>query len=297
MKTGLNRVVKACFKAKIMLANVVRMRIIIPTKRVPTTNPVSKFGWKEVRVNTRKAVSTVQGFRRMVAGIAIDTWKIIPRQHQIWISVDDLVEDGMFCAYQMVRGDWYDSNKSALSTAIFHTVRKHLFNEYIVRYGNEQRFASLESAGIIDYDAKYKKKKALVKGNTPTNLVSLDIPPTREEYLPLQLSISEETIYNNVLTDCFVVPVLGRIYSEASSKLQHEMVVWFLQQPEKLHLKSPKFRRAAKEFRMLSKEFDLTYFDCEHLVHSPKCMNRLSHELLAIPYDLDHPTPLFNKEL
>lgn len=245
-------------------------------------------------MNARKAVNTVQGFRRMVAKIAFDTWKIIPRQHQIWISVDDLVEDGMFQAYQMMTGTWYDSSKSALSTAIFHTVRRHLFNEYIVRYGNEKRFATLESAGIIDYDAKHKKEK---RGNTPVGLVSLDIPPTREEFLPLQLSTSEETIYNNVLTDCFVVPVLGRIYHEASSKLQHEMVVWFLQQPEKLHLKSPKFRRAAKEFRMLSKEFDLTYFDCAHLVHSPKCMNLLSHELLSVPYDLDNPTPLFNKEL
>jgi hypothetical protein len=277
-----------------VLVIVVRMRIILASQIVPTTNPSSKFGCKEDRVNARKAVSTVQGFRRMIAQLAIYTWKIMPRQHQIWISVDDLVSDGMFHAYQVMTGEWFDNDKSSISTAIHHTVRNHLFNEYIAKYGNERRFASLESAGIIDYDAKHKKTK---KGNTPASLISLDIPPTEQEFSPLQLSTSEDTIYNNVLTDCFVVPVLGKIYSEASSKLRDQMIMWFLQQPDKMHLKGLKFRVAAKEFRMLSKEFDLTYFDCEHLIHSPKCMNRLSHELLSVPYDLDHPTPIYNKEL
>jgi hypothetical protein len=203
----------------------------------------------------------------------------------------------MFKAYEISIGKWFNTEKGALSTVIYHAVHNLFISEYIVKYGNEMRFASLESAGIIDYDAKRRKKQ---RGNTPADMVSLDgLQPTGDDrviQLP-QLSTSEDTIYQNVLSDCFVIPVLGKIYKEASSKLQREMITWFLQQPEKLHLKSPKFRRAAKEFRMLTKEFDLTYTDCEHMIHSPKCMNRLSHEFRGLPHDFDNPTPLFNKEL
>lgn len=240
-------------------------------------------------MQSKTAMRRVEGFRRMIAQLAYRMWCVLPHQHQIWIGVDDLIEDGMFRAFQITRSAWRDESRSSLCTTIYHAVHNHLYNEYVVRYGNEMRFASLESAGIIE-----KKRK----GNTPADIVSIDALQSEEQVIELpQLSTSEATIYDNVLTDCFVVPVLGKIYQEASSRLQNEMIVWFLQNREKIHLKSPKFRRAAKEFRMLSKEFNLTYWDCEHLMHSPFCMNRLSHELLSVPYDINHPAPAMDKEL
>ncbi len=242
-------------------------------------------------MNTR--LGKAEAFRRMVAQIAYKTWMKIPRQHQTWIAVDDLIEDGMFKAYQIATGKWRDESRSSLSTSIYNAVRNHLHNEYIVKYGSEMRFASLEAAGIIDSNMKYKRKK---KGNTPVGLFYIDDIRDIPIELP-QLSTSEETIYNNVLTHCFVVPVLGKIYQEASSKLREEMVHWFLQQREKIQTASPKFRRAVTEFRSLSEEYNLTYYDCQHLIHSPRCMNLLSHELLHVPYDLNHPAPAMDKEL
>jgi hypothetical protein len=270
--------------------------IILEAKSVPIAYMASKSTYKEV--SRVKIVKVVQ-FRRMIAQIAWRTWRLMPRQHQIWISVDDLIEDGMWKAYQIAAGKWFTESKSSLCTSIYHAVHNHLINEYIVKMANEKRFASLESAGIIGYAEKRRKKQ---RGNTPADLVSIDAMVSHvlgedRQPLPLQLSTSEDTIYQNVLSDCFVIPVLGKIYQEASSKLQHQMVVWFLQQPEKIHFESPKFRRAAKEFRMLSRECNLTYYDCKHLIRSPKCLNQLSINLVGVPYDLDHPTPLYNKEL
>jgi hypothetical protein len=278
-----------------VLAIKVGASIMFEAKSVLVTNWLRMYLNREA---SRVKIAKVVQFRRMIAQIAWRTWRLMPKQHQIWISVDDLIEDGMFKAYQVASGKWFTESKSSLSTAIYHAVHNHLINEYIAKMASEQRFASLESAGIIDYDAKHRKKQ---RGNTPTDMVSLDaLQPIMGDdrvMLPPQLSTSEDTIYQNVLSDCFVVPVLGNIYKEASSKLQNQMVIWFLQQPEKLHLNSPKFQRAAKEFRMLSKDFDLTYYDCAHLIRSPKCMNHLSHMLTGLPYDLDNPTPIFNKEL
>lgn len=227
----------------------------------------------------------VQSFRRMIAQLAWRTWKTMPRQHQIWIDIDDLIEDGMFEAYRIVKSNWQDPSKGALSTVIYHVVKNHLHNEYIVRYGNEMRFATLESAGIV------KKKR---KGLTPANLVSIDADKIGE---PPQLSTSEETIYSNVLTDCFVIPVIGKIYQEASTRLQEEIVTWFLCNKEKIHTKGRRFRIAAKEFRGLAEEYDLTYFDCQHLFTSSKCMDLLSRELLWIPHSLDNPAPAADRQL
>lgn len=267
------------------------LAILMPTK-----------GHKLGASMSKGALSKAMQFRRMVAQIAIGMWKMLPRQHQIWISVDDLVEDGMFRAYQIASGKWHDESKAKLSTAIYHAVHNHLLNEYIVKYTNEQRYATLESAGIVDYDMKHKRRlESKKKRNTPTSVVYIDEPVITGEgervmELP-QLSTSEDTIYRNVLSDCFVIPVLGKIYNEASSKLQDEMVVWFIQNKDKVHLKSSKFKRRAREFRMLSREYNLTYDDCLHIFQSPQCMNRLSHQLLGLPFNLDHPTPIFDKEL
>jgi hypothetical protein len=285
---------KARFMKNILLANPVRICIIVEAKSVPITFWPSKSPNLEV---SRVKIAKVVQFRRMIAQIAWGTWRMLPKQHQVWISVDDLIEDGMYKAYEIAAGKWYTKSKASLCTAIHHAVHNHLHNEYIKKYGCEKRFASLESAGIITYAEKRRKKQ---RGNTPADVISLDAmvaPEGQEAILPPQLSTSEDTIYNNLLTDCFVIPVLGKIYQGASSKLQHEMIVWFLQQPEKLHPKAPKFRRAAKEFRMLSSEANLTYYDCLHLIRSPVCMNQLSINLLGIPYDIEHPTPIFNKEL
>jgi len=282
------------FLANILLAFISGLYILIQAKSVPTALTANIAHCKGVRVNTRRAVSKAEEFRRMVAQIAYKTWTKLPYQHQIWLSVDDLIEDGMFRAYQVAVGTWYDKSKASLCTSIYHAVRNHLHNEYIVRYGNEMRFASLEGAGIMD------KRKRTRRGYTPAGMVSIDelksMDDDRVVELP-QLSTSEETIYSNVLTDCFVVPVLGKIYKEASSKLQDQMIIWLFQNKEKVHLKGTKFRRAAKEFRLLAEEHDLTYFDCEHLIRSPRCMNSLSHEILCVPYDLERPAPAMDREL
>src|ERR1700722_6850268 len=291
-KTGLFRYLKACFAANLVLAIAVRMRIIVASQSVLSTFVLLSSNMKEPRVMSRKAMNKVLEFRRMIAQLSFQTWKMLPHQHQIWIGIDDLIEDGMFKAYQLVQSNWHDTTKSALSTSIYHAVRNHLYNEYTLRYSNEMRFNTLEGAGIVD------KRKRKSRGFTSAGVVPLDaVTPEGDVYQPPELSTSEETIYNNVLTDCFVVPVLGKIYKEASSKLQDEMIVWFLQNKDKTHLQSPKFRRAAKEFRMLAKELDLTYTDCEHLIRAPLCMNKLSHELLSVPFDMEHPTPSFDKEL
>lgn len=233
-------------------------------------------------------VEKVNSYRRMIAGLAWRAWVTLPRQHQIWIGLDDMIEDGMFKAYQVISSKWYDPNKSSISTTIYHSVQNYFQNEYIKQYGNEKRFASLESAGIVDYDTKHRRKKQKQHGLTPAGLISLDalveLPKVQQEIIleAPQMSTSEESIYNAVLTDCFVVPVLVKIYTEASHRLKEEMFHWFLQNKGKIHIDGKKFRRAAREFRSLSNDFDLNYYDCLHLVQSPSCMWELTREIRAI---------------
>lgn len=236
-------------------------------------------------------------FRRMIAQLAWNAWVTLPRQHQIWIGVDDMIEDGMFKAYQIITSKWYDPHKSSVSTAIYHAVHNHLNNEYIKRYCNESRFASLESIGVIDFDEKHRRKKlGVVKGLTPAGMVSIDaladFPKSQQEAIleSPKMSTSESTIYDSALTNCFVVPALTKIYKEASIRLRHEMVCWFIH--TKLgHEDGRRFRRAAREFREFAETLNLTYYDCLHLVRSQSCMDTLSRELLGVPFLLDYPSP------
>ena len=86
---------------------------------------------------------------------------------------------------------------------------------------------------------------------------------------------------------------MHEIYLNASQELKVSMVDWFWYKKDKVHLKSKPFQIAAKEFRVLAQQQQLTHIDCLHLVRSPSCLDKLSRTIFEIPYD-HHCSPIVN---
>jgi hypothetical protein len=218
-----------------------------------------------------EAMHLAEGFRRMVAEQAYIVWRRLPPHTRAWLSVEDMVSDGMRWAAMEGIQKW-EPKKAALSTWMFIGLRTYFDKAYESRY--------------------------LTKGRYEGRTVSLDgllvMPDEKRQMsdtMVLSNSLGNKEEPNNIFRDCYVAEVVKSIYDDSSDELQKEIKRWFLGGLERLRLTSPAFMKASKEFRGLAAERSLHYEECNHLIHSPVCLDKLSRMVMSVPFDLNHPTP------
>lgn len=216
-----------------------------------------------------EAMHLAEGFRRMVAEQAYITWRRLPPHTRAWLSVEDMVSDGMRWAAMEGVQRW-EPRRGALSTWLYVGLRTYFDKTYESRYLTKGRY----------------------EGHT-VSLHALLLQPDekRSDTLVLADSIGDTTAPEKILRDCYVADLIKSIYDESSHTLQVEIKRWFLGGLERLRLTSPVFKKASTEFRELAKARHLHYAECEHLLHSPTCLDKLSRGITLVPYSLDHPTP------
>lgn len=221
----------------------------------------------------------VESFRMMAAQLAWRAWRKLPMPTKSWIGVDDMIEDAIMHLYQELphyRKEW-----SRQSTFFYHKLHNFYYTQYTERFNILQKRNEM---GTFSLQAMREMlgQRASVD----------DVVKQFHEF-----TVATDSMENNILTECFVVPSLEQIYKEGSSQLRSEMIHWFLRSRMKIHTDSKKFRKAAKEFRHLSRVHDLRRDDCLHLMRSTKCLDMLSRQLLAVPYDLSNPCPAVDRQL
>jgi hypothetical protein len=222
----------------------------------------------------------LESYRKMVAQHAWSTWKKLPAQTRWWISVEDMIEDGMAMAFRfLTKGKHkYNPQWSTFSTALYHRLHKFYVNEYIEKYLAMQRGCIKVNGKLVAIphtSIQAMQLKLSVNGDASVDDVVGRIP---------DLVTSPDSIYSNMLTQCFVVPSLVNIYQRGSLHLQGEFINWFWY-ANKVHKKGKPFEKAAKEFRELALPEQLTLQDCTHIMRSPECLNTLSMKLFDLPYD------------
>jgi len=241
-------------------------------------------------------------YRMLVVKLAWRAWRTLPAYTKSWIGVDDIVEDGMLKAlkYSIKR---FDPNKARFITGLHHYLHNHFLRNYIEWYGNEKR-------GVVSFEVEVpvrnRLNKIVMKKETKhraTPIVSIDTGFDRPgeakisvEAMVPNLVVSEDTLFRDVVSECFVIPAIEQVYNQASEKLQQAIVAWFLRSGGNVDdIRVPKngrrFNRLSCEFRELCFRYHVECDDCIHVVRSPKCLDSLSRKLLWIPYDLDNPTP------
>lgn len=189
-----------------------------------------------------------------------------------------MVEDAMLWLHREQR---LNTKRAGQSTFFGHVLFSFYYTRYVEKYSLGQ---NRNEKGVLSLQGM----QARLPGRASIDDVVGLYP---------EMILSADSIENNILTDCFVVPTMEQIYQQASRRLRQEMVHWFLKSRMKVHSGSKKFRAAAKEFQSLSRKYDLQREDCLHLLRSQTCLDALSRQLLWVPYDLDNPTPGADRQL
>lgn len=235
----------------------------------------------------------LEKYRRLVAQSAWKAWRCLPQHIRVWISIEDMIEDGMFwaCRWSIKH---YDKNRGlSFTTGLTHGLHNFYIRMYISWYGAQQRGWEPR---IIEVEKIVKGKVKIVKERKlfPMPVYSLDAMEAglREKNnssydiageIPA-LVTGTDAIMQNAFTECFVVPSLISVYEQASDNLKGEFINWFWQK-SKTHKHGNRFDKLAGEFRELCATQHIYYDDCIHLVRSPECLNSLSMKLFWLPYD------------
>lgn len=243
----------------------------------------------------KKSSINLESYRSLVAMLAWKAWRRLSIQTRIWIGVEDMIEDGMV---QLVSLSYkYNPELASFSTAAYHRLHQFYINEYLEFHSAQQRgwtrpFKSKTTQGkpIPHISMQAMEQRLSQRGEASLDDVVGFIPA---------LVVSPQSIIDNLLTECVVVPALQEIYRQASFPMQVAFVQWFLCKDvnTRIHKSGKRFKRVSKEFRELCKCHNVTCSDCLHLIRSPGCLDSLSRKLLGIPYDLSNPTPIVERML
>lgn len=214
---------------------------------------------------------TAEGFRKMVAKAAYNAWIRLPAHTRIWVSLEDLIQEGMNWVQLVGVPQWNPERSKHLSTFVHVGINNLFYDSYGRGRGlrteerGESKVVSFEDL-MTQYDVHGRKPDidGMIQGKKDQSV--------------------------QMVRECSTVPLVTRVYERASRNLKEELTKWFLT-AERLSLKTAKFTSAKNEFRKLAKKEGLGIEDCRHLMNSPTCLDDLSRRLRWVPYDLNTPTP------
>lgn len=221
------------------------------------------------RREREEAMHLAEGFRRMVGEQAYLSWRKLPPHTRAWLSVEDMVSDGMRWAAMEGVSRW-QPRKGGLSTWMYIGLRTYFDKTYESRYLTKQRY---EGYTVSLFGP----------------LSGSDEP--KSDMLVLADRLGDASIPEKIIRDCYVAELIKSIYDESSERLKEEIKRWFLGGLQRVRTNTPNFLKASSEFRSLAGCRHVGYVECRHLVSSPKCLDKLSREILLVPYDLDNPCP------
>lgn len=261
------------------------------------TNQLSKRSIGEA-MTVRSRVN-IEGYRKLVAMQAWEAWRRLPMQTRMWIGIEDLIEDGMKEVWKLTKT--YNPNYASFTTAVYHRTHRYFINEYLEFHSAQKRGWTRikEGDGFKKSDKRYGHKRAFEFQSLEALTAKTKENMTYDEAgVYPALTVTPQSIVDNVLTECFVVPALVTVYKEATPRLKDSIYEWFLTtQPSRIHLKGKPFRKASREFRELCKYEHITCQDCVHLIRSPSCLDSLHRKLFGVCRDLDNPTPKVERVL
>jgi hypothetical protein len=257
------------------------------------------FLWIGVEGMTRVPTVNIERYRKLVAMEAWKAWRKLPMQTRMWIGIEDLIEDGMKEVWKLTKT--YNPDYASFTTAVYHRTHRYFINEYLEFHSAQKRGWTRikEGDGYKKTNKRFGHKRAFeFQSMEALTAKTKDNMTYDEAGVYPALTVSPETITQNAVTECFVVPALVAVYRAATSQLQDSMYEWFLTtKPSRIHLTGKPFKKASCEFRKLCKCENITCSDCVHLVRSQSCLDSFHRSLFGVCRDLDYPTPAVEKML
>lgn len=196
-----------------------------------------------------------EGYKNLVAQEARKWWLKLPAHTRVWVSLEDLIEQGM-CWVMMQGVPRWDRKKSALSTFLYSGLQNK-FSDIVMGLRRQRRndFREISLEQLMAQQVE------------------------RKDFVVVPRAVRDVMTAQTILKDCFVVPLVMDVYRKASNPLKNEIIQWFVPKGGRVRLDTPKFYRACFEFRRLAQGNGLAYEDCEHLLASPHCLGALTTSL------------------
>lgn len=187
-----------------------------------------------------KFLAQIQLYSKMVRQTAIRSWYLLAPHTRVWIERDDLIQQGMnwlvTIGLPKVEADRSENEKS--------------------------RFIHL---GLINhFDSTVVGKFAYRKRNEGRVFGFCDMGQQA------MAGWKDSWTGTGILRDHFVVPLATHIYSQASPRLQSELIYW-LSPGVKPRTDGNRFTMARDEFLGLAKQHGMGYDDFKHLLTSDTC--------------------------
>ncbi len=216
-------------------------------------------------------LSSAESYRRMVSKLAWNVWRKLPPQTRTWLQVEDLIQDGM---------EWvvtigipkYRRDEASLCTFLYVGIGNYFKTEYLMKLYHRKRY----------------------EGRT-VSLEGLDLVGVDDVKYPLETRIDalvDRKSQVDIVRGCWVVPMLVRIFRQATELLRRELRRWFLrtrttrihsrQRLGRLTNRQVDFSLARYEFLGLASREGLDYDDCDHLLTNPFCQRQLKLELARV---------------
>jgi len=186
----------------------------------------------------------VEGYKRMVAAHALLAWRYLPPQVRATTDVDDLIQDGlMFARFGLApkwRPEW------GKFTTLLHASLPHFYMNKIMANGGP------------------RKAQRITLGAVSIEDIWIDLCP----YL-------HEQPVDNAMCD-HVVRAFERIYCDGSLPLRESLRRWFLNAGVNAHKHGARFERDRQEFLRLASRYNVDKTDCQILMASDRCQQRLA---------------------
>lgn len=212
-----------------------------------------------------------EGYRRMVSKMAWNVWRKLPPQTRVWLQVEDLIEDGMEWVVT-VGIPKYRRDEASLCTFLYVGVGNYFKSEYLMKAYQRSRY----------------------EGRT-VSLDSLDLIGVDDMRHPLESRVEalvDRKSQVDMIRGCWVVPMMVRIFKQATELLKQELRRWFLRvEKARIHTRQRlgrltnrqlEFSLARHEFLSLARRERVEYDDCKHLLTNPFCQRELKFELAGL---------------
>lgn len=262
----------------------------------------------ELRCYTLGQQEVLKSYSNMVRQKAWFYWKKLPATVKVWLSPEDVIEDGLQWAVTRGYEKWDSKRGGNFGTFLWHGLERYFNDKYLKYFSSEMRCDWLRE--------KIGKRRYRFIGN---RLVSIDA--AKEYFLRQKEEFDFEKIFKiriqelDFLTACYAADSLVKLYQECSDELKAALVRWFVRPPKERRedprryfkqLTGERFIENSREFRELAQSYRLDIYDCRHIMRSPECLDKVSRALLWLPYDMNEPVasrvyqpqlPIFKRDI
>lgn len=269
-----------------------------------------KLSRVELKYYTMGQEQVLKSYKNMVRQKAWFYWKKLPSTVKVWISPEDVIEDGLQWAVTIGYEKWDESRGGNFGTFLWHGLEHYLDDKYRSYFNAEMRSDLLRE--------KIGKRRYRVIGN---RLSFIDAAMRENQQYDEGENIDFESVFKikpkgvDFLTACYAADYLIKLYQECSDELKLALVRWFIRPPGDRRLTSrryfkqlagDRFVENSREFRELAQSYRLDIFDCRHIMSSPECLDKVSRTLLWMPYNINEPVasrvyqpalPIFRRDI